>query len=282
MPKNVTDYSLNVDFFSGKWSNKTSFEYVREALKIADPLINFSDVDVLVVSVPSEVTRSQIAAFVAESSEAERGQGFDTSEKRIMNTLIMAGPVGSENFELLNWAHELGHNFGLTDIRNTLNVAAQDSSDLGVYDLMNSMSAPELLAWNRFIIGVLNDNQVRCINSGTTTHFIRPVEMQSLDPKLIVIPTGKYKAIAIESRRGIGFDTTLQTSSEGVLIYEIDTTIPYNLSPMKIVPRIGSTDTKWRRDSALKIGDSVTVQGWKISVLESGDWGDVVKTEKVS
>jgi hypothetical protein len=113
---------------------------------------------------------------------------------------------------------------------------------------MNSMSAPELLAWNRFIIRSAKSTiKFRCINSGTTTHFIRPVEMQTLDPKLIVIPTGKYKAIAIGSRRGIGFDTTLQSSSEGVLIYEIDTTIPYNLSPMKIVPRIGSTDTKWRR-----------------------------------
>jgi len=280
MPKNVTDYALNVDFFSGKWSNTTSFNYVREVVKIADSQIDFSQVDVMVVAVPAEVTRSQIAAFVAESSEAGLGQGFDTAEKRIMNTLIMAGPVGTPNFELLNWAHELGHNFGLTDIRNTLNVAAQDSSDLGIYDLMNSMRAPELLAWNRFILGILKDNQVRCVSSGVTTHFIRPVEMQSTDPKLIVIPTGKYKAIAVESRRGIGFDATLQSSSEGVIVYEIDTTIPYNLSPMKIVPRVGSTDKQWRTDSALKVGDSVTTQGWKVSVIESGDYGDVVKVER--
>jgi hypothetical protein len=36
------------------------------------------------------------------------------------------------------------------------------------------------------------------------------------------------------------------------------------------------------KNSVLKSGDSVTVQGWNITVLESGDWGDVVKTEKVS
>jgi hypothetical protein len=29
------------------------------------------------------------------------------------------------------------------------------------------------------------------------------------------------------------------------------------------------------------IGDSVSTQGWKISVVESGDFGDVVKVEKV-
>ena len=280
MPKNVTEYELNVDFFSGKWTNTTSFNYVREAIKVADPQIDFSNVDVLVVAVPSEVTRKQIAAFVAESSEAALGQGFATNEKWIYNSLIMAGPSGPPDFELLNWAHELGHNFGLTDIRNTTNVAAQVSNDLGIYDLMNSMQAPELLAWNRFIIGILNDDQVRCVSNGSSTHLIKPVEMETKEAKLIVIPTGKYTGIAIESRRAIGFDAMLGSLSEGVLVYQIDTTIPYNLSPMKLVPRIGSTDNEWRRDSALQLNDSLTVQGWKISVVESGNWGDVVKVEK--
>ena len=152
---------MNVDFFSGKWKPTTAFDYVRAALVVADPSIDFSNADVLVVAVPSTVTRSQIGAFVAESSEEKYpNQGFVTNEKKILNTLIMAGPTGTPDGELLNWAHELGHNFGLTDIRNTQNVAQQDSSDLGIYDLMNSGLAPELLAWNRFIIGILNDNQV--------------------------------------------------------------------------------------------------------------------------
>ena len=71
------------------------------------------------------------------------------------------------------------------------------------------------------------------------------------------------------------------TLSEGVIVYEIDTTIPYNLSTMRLVPRIGSVDKEWRRDAALKPGDSVTTQGWKITVMESGDFGDVVKVEKL-
>jgi M6 family metalloprotease-like protein len=245
-------------------------------------VIDFSKADVMVIAVPAEVTRSQIAAFIAESSEARiPDQGFQTSEKRIMNTLVMAGASGGKDHELLNWAHELGHNFGLTDIRNTQNKAMQDSSDLGIYDLMNSMLAPELLAWNRFIVGGLNDNQVRCVTSGSSTHLIRPVAMPIKEEKLVVIPTGRFTAIAVESRRAIGFDAPMGTASEGVIVYEIDTTVPYGLSTMKLVPRIGSTDKQWRRDSALKSGDSVSTQGWKISVVESGDFGDVVKVEKV-
>ena len=281
MPLNVVDYSMNIDFFSQQWRPDTAFNYVRAAVKVADPVIDFSKADVMVIAVPAEVTRSQIAAFIAESSEARfPDQGFQTSEKRIMNTLVMAGASGSKDHELLNWAHELGHNFGLTDIRNTQNKAMQDSSDLGIYDLMNSMLAPELLAWNRFIVGGLNDNQVRCVTSGSSTHLIRPVAMPSKEEKLVVIPTGRFTAIAVESRRAIGFDAPIGTASEGVIVYEIDTTVPYGLSTMKLVPRIGSTDRQWRRDSALKSGDSVSTQGWKISVVESGDFGDVVKVEK--
>jgi hypothetical protein len=37
---------------------------------------------------------------------------------------------------------------------------------------------------------------------------------------------------------------------------------------------------EWYTDSALKLGESVQVSGWKISVVESGDFGDVVKVEK--
>ena len=281
MPLNVVDYAMNIDFFSQQWRPDTAFNYVRAAVKVADPVIDFSKADVMVIAVPAEVTRSQIAAFIAESSEARfPDQGFQTSEKKIMNTLVMAGASGSKDYELLNWAHELGHNFGLTDIRNTQNKGMQDSSDLGIYDLMNSMLAPELLAWNRFIVGGLNDNQVRCVTSGSSSHLIRPVAMPSKEEKLVVIPTGRFTAIAVESRRAIGFDAPMGTASEGVIVYEIDTTVPYGLSTMKLVPRVGSTDKQWRRDSALKSGDSVSTQGWKISVVESGDFGDVVKVEK--
>lgn len=282
MPLKVVDYGMNIDFFSPEWRPNTAFDYVRAVVKEADPTIDFAKVDVMVIAVPAEVTRAQVAAFIAESSEARfPNQGFQTSEKKIMNTLVMAGATGSKDHELLNWAHELGHNFGLTDLRNTQNKAMQDSSDLGIYDLMSSPLAPELLAWNRFILGGLNDNQVRCVSSGSTTHLIRPVAMPTKEEKLVVIPTGRFTAIAVESRRAIGFDSPMGTASEGVIVYEIDTTVPFGLSTMKLVPRVGSTDKQWRRDSALKIGDAVTTQGWKITVAETGDFGDVVKVEKV-
>ena len=281
LTKNVEDYGMTNDFFAGGFKPDNAFDYVREAIKVTDDFIDFSKVDIIAIVVPSEVKRSQIGSFVAEASESKYGQGFKTNEKTIYNTLIMAGPAGSNAYELLNWAHELGHMFGFSDLRDATNVSQQDPSDLGIYDLMNSMIAPELLGWQRFISGLIVDNQVRCVNSGVTTHLLRPVEMATTDTKLVVIPTGKYTAIGIESRRAIGFDSNLGTLSEGVLVYEIDTTIPYGKSALKLVIKDKSTDFPWRRDAALKLGESVIANGWQISVIESGDYGDVVNVQKV-
>jgi hypothetical protein len=98
---------------------------------------------------------------------------------------------------------------------------------------------------------------------------------------MVVIPISKYKALIIESRRNLGYDTTLGTLNEGAIVYTLDTTIGYRKSPLKIVPSPTSTDTTWRRDAALKLNESATIWGYKITNIESGDFGDVVKVEKV-
>ena len=279
MPKPVMDYELAVDFFSGKWRSESSFDYVREAIRATDSTIDFSDASMFAVVVPAEVKRSQIAAFVAQAGEP--GQQIMTNEGGIFNFLIMAGPIGNPDFELLNWAHEYGHLFGLTDIRNTVDVTKQDSSDLGMLDLMNSMSAPELLAWQRFILGIIEDSQIRCVkNTKPLTHLLAPIAQPEVLTKMVVIPISEYKAIAIESRRSHGYDQNLGSLNEGVFVYRIDTTIPYRYSTMKLIPSPSSTDSVWRRDAALKVGESVQFEGWKITYVESGAFGDVIRTEK--
>lgn len=281
MPKNVIDYELAVDFFSGKWKADSSFAYAREAIKIADEYIDFTGASMIAITVPAEVSRSQIAAFVAQAGEP--GQQFITNEGEIFNLLIMAGPTGGLEGEILNWTHETAHLFGLTDIRSVVDVSKQDSSDLGVFDLMNSGIAPELLGWQRFILGILEDKQVRCVsNVGKTFHHIIPIAQPELLPKLIVIPINDFKALAIESRRRHGYDLNLGSRNEGIIVYEIDTTIPYGRSAIKLIPSPTSKDSTWRRDSALLINEYVEASGWKISYIESGDYGDVVQVERLS
>ena len=97
----------------------------------------------------------------------------------------------------------------------------------------------------------------------------------------MIIPTGTYTAITIESRRSYGWDSFLSPKDQGVLVYTVDTRVPYKRSPMQIITTARSVDREWYTDSALKEGETVTTNGWKITVVESGDFGDVVKVEKV-
>jgi hypothetical protein len=183
------------------------------------------------------------------------------------------------------WVHEFGHALGLTDMRfveSTISTI-QRPEGLGVFDIMGSGSAaPEILLWSRFLIDILAPNQVLCISQpGTSSHWIRPLAQRDTGLKGLIIPTGIYTAIAIESRRSYGYDSFLSPRDQGVLVYTVDTRIPYKRSPMQIIAPSRSTDREWYTDSALKAGESVSTQGWKISVVESGDFGDVVKVEKV-
>jgi hypothetical protein len=175
------------------------------------------------------------------------------------------------------YIHEFGHALGLTDIRDILDVGNQKSDGM-YYDVMNNDSYPELLAWHRFLLGFLENSQIHCINSTeASTHWLVPVEKDSKQVKGVVIPLSSTEAVIVESRRPLGFDIFLAAKPDlvGVVVYTLDTKIPLGRSPVKVV-------------RVLKNNDSVNVSGYKITVVESGyfgdfgDFGDVVKVEKVA
>ena len=275
LPQKVLYYDIATEFAKTGRPPLGTFSYARDAIAAIDSKIDFSDVDVIAVVPPAEATKKQVASFTAEA--AEPGRGFKTKEKEIMNLLVSPNKPKSA-FDFLSWAHEFGHMLGLSDIRNVRSASDQDSSPLGVIDLMNSMVAPELLGWQRFLLGTIYDNQVNCLSkAGTYTSWITPIEARDKGVKVAVIPTGKYTAIAIESRRSYGFDSNLGSANRGLFVYQIDTTIPYGLSPIKVAPSPTAKDNQLRRDAALKQGESVAVDGVTITNVESGAFGDVAK-----
>ena len=275
LPKPVLDYDLAADFFKTGKPPQGTFDYARTAIAAVDSKIDFSDVDVIAVVPPAEATKDQVTSFTAEAAEPTRG--FKSNEKEIMNLLVSPGKPKTP-YEFLTWTHEFGHMLGLSDLRNVPKASAQDSSPLGVFDIMNSFSALEILAWQRFLLGTIYDNQVNCVSKpGTFTSWMTPIEAKDKGVKLTVVPTGKYTAIALESRRSYGFDLNLGSANNGLIVYNIDTTIPYYVSAIKIVPSPSATDAEWRRDAALKKGESVTVDGVSVTNVETGAFGDVAK-----
>ena len=281
LPMTVEDYSLGGNFFAGGFTQdkiEKYWSYVRAAIAVADPVVDFTGVGTIIVAGPPNVTNEQIGIFVAQAATAN--QGFSTNEGTIYNVLIRGN---DQVRNLPNWAHEMGHMLGLNDIRNTENVGAQKSDGIGAFDLMGKYEKTELLVWHRFLLGILNDNQIRCVTSGAPTyHWIRPVAEKTTGVKGVVIPLGQHEALIVESRRSLGYDYGLQSSSSGALVYSLDSTIPYRRSPVKVVYPARSVDRENELDSALRKNESVTFKGWKITVVETGIFGEVIKVEKTN
>ena len=275
LPKPVLSYELSSSLFG--FQSQKYFEFVSYVITQYENEINFSNVDVVVVVVPLETTDQQIGTWVVDTQRS-----FTTNEGTIYNYML-TGNGDSKNGSSA-WVHEFGHALGLTDMRfvDSINSSIQRPEGLGVFDIMGSgFAAPETLLWSRFLIDILAPNQVLCISQpGTSSHWIRPLAQRDTGLKGLIIPTGIYTAITIESRRSYGYDSFLSPRDQGVLVYTVDTRIPYKRSPMQIIAPSRSTDREWYTDSALKAGESVSTQGWKISVIESGDFGDVVKVQK--
>jgi M6 family metalloprotease-like protein len=276
LPNPVLSYELSSSLFGFQSDKYTAF--VRNVISQYESEINFSGVSTVVIVVPLQTKFEQIGTWVVNTQTT-----LVTNEATIYNYMLTGS--GNRKNEASMWVHEYGHALGLTDMRfvDSVNSTIQRPEGLGVFDIMGSgQAAPEILLWSRFLLNVLAPGQVLCITQpGTSTHWIRPIEQREPDLKGLIIPTGTYTAIAIESRRSYGYDSFLSPRDQGVLVYTVDTRIPYKRSPMQIITTSRTTDREWYTDAALKLNESVTTNGWKITIVESGDFGDVVKVEKV-
>ena len=262
MPNSINSYSLGGSFFQGKFNPDAYFNFAKEIISKTDSNIDFTGVNFLFIVFPSGIKNEEIGTFLVHTQGT-----YSTREGNIFNLIMAGGDYNSAN----TYIHEFGHALGLTDIRDTLDVGNQKSDGM-YYDIMNNSTYPELLVWHRYLLGFLENSQIHCISStDTSTHWLVPVASASKQVKGIIIPLSSTEAVIVESRRAIGFDTALSSRSDlvGAVVYTLDSRIPYRRTPVKVA-------------QVLKINDSVNVSGYKITVVESGEFGDVVKVEKVA
>ena len=297
LPKNVEEYKLyehlpNTELFS------------KDVIAAWDPEIDFSDVDYVLIFAPDTL-------YVQQYNRAVGFRNFKTAEKQI-RAVAAAGPLLSDGTNRNNqyegmtqnqWLpgmpaaliHEgIYHLMGLDDhlanemylSRNSPNPSNWDDLGTGMWGNMSGMQG-ELLTWDKWTIGFVADTQVRCAPSDSlTTHWLRPSSSKGSFEKLLVIPLSATQGIAVESRRSTGYNYKYPKASEGALVYTIDTTETRHGYGIYVKPPAQRATNRQgngfsRGDAALKKGESVTVSGIKISVINSGSFGDVVKVEKV-
>ena len=231
-------------------------EAVKEMLGKVDPSVNFDLYQGVILETAQYSGRGVGQAFLGQTFQTQNGTAKGVSLETAM---------AAASFQTL--AHELGHTlFGLEDLYVFLNdqrpSVVGGPNPAGSWDMMSN-SSREFFGWSKFLNGWLDSQQVRCITNQTeSVHYIEKLELLNKEPKLVLINLQEGVTISIEVRGNSG--------PQGVLVYKIDSRINHGDGPITA-----------QRDLIYK-GNSLLLDGWRISTLEEGAKGMLVKVEKVA
>lgn len=280
LPKPISEYPL-LSFGSRK---NNGSEFMGDVIEFSKTEINLDTADFVVIALPSKTTRDQ--SDFSPAVYLPRETVNPTTKDKIYRTTMIGGDIRVNESSMM-LVHEFGHLLGLKDYYN-FSWNPQDRYELqfkylGLFSLMNFPSAaPELLAWDKWILDFISDEQVRCVvKSSTTTHLIAPVSRKTNLVQAIVIPISEFEAIVVESRSPEGNDLGLAEYNKkgGVLVYKINTLTESGKGPAEIVLKYGTKDAMYS-DSLLQINEEVTFRGITIKNIESGSFGNVVQIKK--
>lgn len=193
-------------------------KYLTDAVKAADPLVDFTGVDVVYVIPPSGIKKIVYGpAFPLDSG----GNAIKTDEGLIYSASVGGSDARNQSNRLRGvWlAHETGHLFGLPH--------PYDGNNIAAWDLMHwDLGAPELLGWSRFVNGWVSDDEVDCldftnVNASSTTHSLEPLSRVATGKKIVVAKISAHKVLVLENRRATKVDL-LSKREEGVIAYIVD------------------------------------------------------------
>ena len=247
-------------------------DYVGEAVRKADPSIDFTDIDAVAVFA------TELADGIAGDFQLTLSDSIATNEgDGIFSTIITGGDWWEEEVDPRILAHELGHVFGLQDLYDgeSGDSFGEAHPFVGYFDFMSygwsNSYAPTILGWNRWRLGWISDSQVACIKPTEGTEVSISALQSGNGVMLVVMPLSATRAVVIESRRAIGWDKDLVEA--GALVYLVDTSIETTEGPMQVLADSFGVGF----DSApLSAGEYVDALSYTITSLETAGWGDRV------
>jgi M6 family metalloprotease-like protein len=270
-------------FRMSKASNQYDFssghrEYIQEAVDLADSVVDFSATDSLVILANPDSTG---IGSRGPAMAASPGNGIVADGNEMLNAVTSAYDLNTWGSIWLN--HEVSHTLGLVDL-----YAYKPKSDTfagtlpytGAFSYMGYNSfeanAPALTAWERWLLGWIDDSQILCANprsDGEINTLITPIGVTG-GQKAVVIPVSETKVVVVESRRASGIDANI--AKTGALVYTVDSSIQSGYGPMNVYPRGGEDDPSFVQ-SIRAAGESAVASGMKVEVVSSEAAGDTVK-----
>ena len=303
----------HVRYLEGSSGNEVLSGYIdAEAVRLADPHFDFEGIDSLMVVMPSTHLLGGTA----------RG-GVETDEGPVLHTLrVNAFPQDwTEGPFPWGWVatHEFLHLLGLVDMYpfGPVELHAPPDGETWIYGAFGFMSllsyylaptsdippvavvqesdgsrstesllgstASEMLAWSRWQLGWLSDDQVLCIRENRANFDLTPLAEPGNGTAMAAIPLSRHEVIVLESRRPTGFDLPYEEPRpgggrivqpallhEGVLVYRVDASISTGDMPIRLLDDAG--DLVVSGYPVLGLGESVTLNGYTITVVaDDGD-----------
>lgn len=261
----------------GTWGAGDTSGYYRALVRASDPVVDYSQYDVVYFLSPTTIPWGSIAYGPAFPMSVQTGDGLISS-----GTFSGADAYQNTGVQGAQWkwmSHETGHLFGLHDLY-TNGVPAT----FGAWDLMSlnwSNEFIEFTSWNRYISGWLTDSQINCITpnqltTGGASVLIDPLERDNDKVKAVAVPVSDTKILVVESRRAEGMDRSSARQAAGTLVYTVDLTVRSIQGGWHVATLPRMTDKDQFIDAALRVGESVQVDGITVKVVSQTTDGDTV------
>jgi M6 family metalloprotease-like protein len=193
--------------------------YLADAVAAADPLVDFSKVDVVYLAPASRTPETRTSAIL-------NGFGVRADGREIRLWVPwQAGFALESNTDRWILIHETGHLLGLPDLYST-----GGPSTFHQWDVMAARYPSELLAWHRWKLGWIDRSQIVCLTGrARRTVTLSPIEKAG-GIKAVFVKRGA-QIFAVEVRARIGYDRAL--CETGVLVYAVDQS-QFRRAPVRI------------------------------------------------
>ena len=270
IPKDSSSYGMNT------WDGGQQSQYWKDGIQAAEPYVNFSKYEFVVVIPPSGIKTIIYGPSMPLPPSDMTGA---TPQKVIFNGLVGGADQRNATTRWIWLAHEIGHDLAMEH---------QYSYDgQAVWDLMNNVyhfTAPELLGWNRFYQGWMQPGTVACLDqsnlSATPIDFqIKPLSDAGSGVHLILIRESAQTALAVEYRTITDFDALDGNPKlQGIIAYQVDVSKQSNQNAISMV-----TTSNPNRDSngnivgSLHVGENVQSNGIHINVVSQNNDGYIVQ-----
>ena len=255
------------------WSSgETQARFMQEAVDLADPDFDFSEIDsVIVIADEKALSFPSIVGFSPEPVTVISGL-LPVDGNVIRNGVLRGTDYGDYSAEAIS--HEMSHIMGLPDTYEVVDISTAYHTYVGNFGIMGQIipmdfnsslsdrfKGNEMLAWHRWQLGWIEDSEVFCATSSTTSIKLGPLT-KNLGSRMLAMPVDSSRVLVAENRAIDGYDQNLSTG--GILVYSVDERIATGKGPIKVQ---GDYSGDWPDSSVLlQPGKKITVAGYEISV----------------